>query len=181
MSHVLHRLEMTAYDFALFHSPYPESRFTKPEVYQRVCPTLSPEKDESDQYQASVLFMRKTKAIVEFVQHWTYLVSNITLLDNEIRVEAAGNETVDSRHDQSILSCLLKCRYGEPHRLAILAPGADNGTNLDYGNPDSLRWHLTFFRMQRPNGVIQRPHIHKHRRKSLPHARYPMPLQIEMI
>jgi hypothetical protein len=63
---------------------------------------------KSEQIQATIIFIKKSKETVNFIKDWYNLSCNYHLIDDSISKEENNREFKDHRHDQSIFSLLLK-------------------------------------------------------------------------
>ena len=103
-------------NLALYQLPYLEQEWTKRDVYEIFCPTRSIESDKSGQYAGGHLILRKDAATVKFIQEWTHAMRNFHWVSDEPSLVKNIPSFLEHRHDQSLLSLLLKCKYGEPHK-----------------------------------------------------------------
>merc|ERR1712154_249650 len=106
-------------DLAIEQMTYSERQYTKADIYQYFYgddATLKQKEDGSKQYNANFLVFRKSEWSVHFVQEWLNGVSDFHLVSSE---ESVLNNTKDfkkPRHDQSMLSMLLKSRYSQKEK-----------------------------------------------------------------
>jgi len=71
---------------------------------------------EDKQYNANLILLQNTPSLRQFVDTWVDLASNTTLLWHQ----GLGKQGIrDHRYDQTLLSLLLKCPYGENGKEAM--------------------------------------------------------------
>jgi hypothetical protein len=103
-------------NLALYQLDFLEQEWTKRDVYEEFCPTRNIETDKSGQYAAPHLILRKSKATVRFIQEWIQVMRNFHWVNDEPSKIPNVLSFREHRHDQSLLSLLLKCKYGEPNK-----------------------------------------------------------------
>jgi hypothetical protein len=114
-------------DLAVFQQNFRERSFTKRDAYEYFCrhdndnDSINPSLDTSNQYYGGWFVMRKTPALVHFLQAWETSLANYDLLNDSPSVLAAEIPEFHHQHreDQSLLSLLLKCTYKEPAKRLI--------------------------------------------------------------
>jgi hypothetical protein len=106
-------------NFAIYEMHWLEREWTKRDVYEKYCPTVDPEKDESVQYSAMWMIVRKSNRTLQLISDWLETTKDYHDLNDEPSDldNIAGFH--EHRHDQSLLSLLLKCRYNEPQKQAF--------------------------------------------------------------
>lgn len=103
-------------NLALYQLPYLEQEWTKRDVYQEFCPHRNLENDYSGQYAGGHLILRKEEATIRLVEDWIDVMKNWHWVSDEPSTLPNLPQFQEHRHDQSLLSLLLKCKYGEPHK-----------------------------------------------------------------
>ena len=103
-----------------FQLEHKERLFTKRKMYEYF--GMSPEMDESLQCLSGIIFLKKNVNSVKLVTEWNEINQHYDLINDDMY----PNEFVENRHDQSILSMLLK-RY--PHIELRDETYFDNGWN----------------------------------------------------
>lgn len=103
-------------NLALYQLPYLEQEWTKRDVYEHYCPFLNIEHDKSGQYAGGHLILRKSDATLRLVQDWIDAIQNWHFVSDEPSTIPNIDGFQEHRHDQSLLSLLLKCKYGEPDK-----------------------------------------------------------------
>ncbi len=95
----------------------PEKHWSKGVAYQHFCPGRNQTSDDSGQYYANFLVVKKTVATVELIDGWANAAANYYLINDVDNRHADWPTVKDHRHDQSLLSGSLKCRYSaDTHR-----------------------------------------------------------------
>jgi len=95
----------------------PEKHWNKGVTYQHFCPGLNQTIDDSGQYYANFLVVKKTVATVELIDGWANAAANYYLINDVDKRHADWPTVKDHRHDQSLLSLSIKCRYSaDTHR-----------------------------------------------------------------
>lgn len=93
---------------------YKEYEFTTKDVYDYF--NVS-EADDSDQYNGSFIVVRKNRSTMKFLEEWAEAMSHYELVSDERDQDDHFIKGYGShRHDQSMLSMLIKYKYGEPHK-----------------------------------------------------------------
>jgi hypothetical protein len=95
------------YDLALYQLPYLEHEWTKPKVYQHFCG----DRQDLFQYSANFLVIRNAPQTLKLVEDWTQAMSRYEWINDHIINERSPDNFQEHRHDQSLLSVLLNCRY----------------------------------------------------------------------
>ena len=103
-------------NLALYQLPYLEQEWTKRDVYQEFCPSRDLERDSSGQYAGGHLILRKDNATLGLIEDWIDVMKNWHWVSDEPSTIPNLPQFQEHRHDQSLLSLLLKCKYGEPHK-----------------------------------------------------------------
>jgi hypothetical protein len=127
-------------NFAAYHNFFPENEWSKRELYELLCSHL-PERfmphDRSNQYTGHFFVLRKSPGAMDFMRQYVRLSANYHLLNDEPSVLADNPEFKEHRRDQSILSLLLKCRYGDSGKQVFSHP-----LIKDLGWFDAFTFHL---------------------------------------
>ncbi len=91
---------------------YKEKAYTKADVFTRLGVMDRPDITDSNQFQATIIFLRKCETSVKFLHEWISLwQSDIHLVDDSPSRTPNAAEFIDHRHDQSCFSVLGKL-YG---------------------------------------------------------------------
>jgi hypothetical protein len=103
----------------------PERKWNKRDVYEYYCPHRNQTMDFTGQYNAAWMLMEKTPAIVHLIEDYLKGVSDFHFVSDEESNLENIPAFLENRHDQSILSLILKCRYLENglERFTPLLPG----------------------------------------------------------
>jgi hypothetical protein len=109
---------------ASFQIELPEFAWTKVDLLEHL--RVSQTDRASGQVMSGVLLLRKSKEVHELVREWNLLMrlDNFHFLDDSPSIVPEVEGFVAHRHDQSILSCLLKIRGIEPIPDETYFPGA---------------------------------------------------------
>lgn len=100
-------------DVALEQMSWPENEWTKGDIYDQLCPELLPYYDPSSQYSANFVLLRKNRETVAFVSDWLEAAKNYHLISDEKSNTLKYKDFRANRHDQSLLSMLIRCHYDE--------------------------------------------------------------------
>ena len=57
---------------------------------------------------ATVLIIKKNEGTINFIKDWEFLCNNYHLIDDSISINKNDKDFIENRHDQTILSLLLK-------------------------------------------------------------------------
>lgn len=107
----------TNHDLSLEQVPFKEWAFTKADTYYYFCgQLLTAKQDNTGIYNANWILIRNTPAARQFVNYWVESAQRYHLIEGSMLHDKLPNAPhfLDHRHDQSLLSNLLKCTYGEP-------------------------------------------------------------------
>ena len=86
-----------------------EKYWTKGDLIDHFKVGDSPEITETPQYQANIIFIRKTPQTVALIESWLEVFyNNFQLVDDTPSVSPNATDFQENRHDQSVLSLLLK-------------------------------------------------------------------------
>ena len=100
-------------NLALEQMPYKEKQWTKGDIYSYFNVSEIPDEDETFQYNGSLIVVRKNAATVQFIKDWLTAASDYHLLSDERSIARNAEGFEENRHDQSLLSMLLKQKYLE--------------------------------------------------------------------
>lgn len=100
-------------NYAQYQMPYLEQEWTKRDVYETLCPNRNMEMDKSRQYAGGHVIVRKDEATMALIQDWLDAVANYHWVNDEPSTVPNLQAFREHRHDQSLLSLLLKCKYME--------------------------------------------------------------------
>lgn len=108
INHVNHITERMNDDFFFFSNGHRHVEWCKMDsfIHSNVTPNW-----EQRQVQASVIFMKKTEAVLELIQEWQRLCLIPGLIDDSPSHHANWPTFAEHRHDQAILTC-LQIKYG---------------------------------------------------------------------
>jgi hypothetical protein len=101
--------------FALFETDFEERHYTKQDVLRKYCgaDVSRAARRLREIYSANFLVFIKSPGTTRFLQHWTDGLADFHLVSDEPSVVPNVKVFEDNRHDQSILSTMLKCQYNE--------------------------------------------------------------------
>lgn len=100
-------------DLALEQMSLLENEWTKGDIYDQLCPELLPYYDPNTQYSANFVAIRKNAETVAFVSDWMEAAKNYHLISDEKSNTLKYKDFQSNRHDQSLLSMLIRCSYDE--------------------------------------------------------------------
>jgi len=103
-------------NLALYQMPFLEQEWTKRDVYEAFCPSLNIEEDKSGQYAGGHSIWRRDKATLKLVQDWVDAIQHFDWVNDKPSHKPNILAFREHRHDQLLLSLLLKCKYGEPQK-----------------------------------------------------------------
>ena len=106
-------------DLALEQMSFPEREWTKRDMYESLCPELLQGNDNADQYSGNFVLVQKNAQTMKFVKDWMEAAKNIHLISDEPSVKPNIATFRENRHDQSMLSLLIRCAYGEQGKTAF--------------------------------------------------------------
>jgi hypothetical protein len=140
-------------NLALYLMPFKEKECTKGDVYATVCPDIDdPTEDESLQHAGGFLVVKKTPGTVQFVRKWKEIGSDLHMINNEPSTIVPNHQGFHAcRHDQSVLSSLIKCTYQSPgHSLFPNTKLNSQSETLDPGNPNTWKWDVAMYSIPDP-------------------------------
>ena len=107
-------MEAKGADLALEQMSYLEREWTKNDLYDLMCPGLLPQDDNGGQYNGNFVLLQKNAHTVKFTDDWMMAAKNYHLISDapSQKLNFAGFN--ENRHDQSMLSLLIRCSYAEP-------------------------------------------------------------------
>jgi hypothetical protein len=91
----------------------PEQHWNKQDLYDYYCPHRNQTLDLSGQYNPAWFMLEKTPATIQFIDDYVEGVSDFHLVSDEPSQLPNIPGFIENRHDQSIFSLLVKCRYLE--------------------------------------------------------------------
>jgi len=115
---LLEEMQETGHTLAIYQQDWWERDWNKMDVFAAICGNnADPREDTTGQYSAMWLTLRKTPSTVRLVETWRDWVSNYHYVSDENSTIPNPSFFQEHRHDQSILSLLLKCHYKEPDKV----------------------------------------------------------------
>jgi hypothetical protein len=99
-------------NLALYQMTKLEQEWTKRDVFEEFCP--GEQQQSSFQYSANFIVVRKAPATIDLMRQWSQAMSNYHWINDEPSNVPNVYGFQEHRHDQSLLSVILKCRFGEP-------------------------------------------------------------------
>ena len=132
---LVHTMRVENLTLALYQTTKLMRQWTKPSVYQAMCskhPDYDPRQDQSVQFAAGFLVLRRTPGVLHLMEEWSKAMSRLDwLVDDEEESPTTTSTTTtyttrtattsvshtthpsddfrEHRHDQSLLSCLIQC------------------------------------------------------------------------
>lgn len=106
-------------DLALEQMSWLENEWTKGDIYDQLCPELLPYYDPSSQYSGNFLAIQKNDQTLAFVHDWLKAASDYHLISDEKSSTLKYKDFRGNRHDQSLLSMLIRCSYDERGKTAF--------------------------------------------------------------
>ena len=100
-------------DLALEQMSWAEREWTKGDIYDLLCPEIFPYYDNGTQYSGSFIAIRKNAKTLELVSDWMEAAKNYHLISDEKSNTLKYRGFRENRHDQSLLSMLIRCSYDE--------------------------------------------------------------------
>ena len=100
-------------DLSLEQMSWLENEWTKGDVYDQLCPELLPYYDPNTQYSGNFIAIRKNAETVAFISDWMDAAKNYHLISDEKSATLKYDRFRANRHDQSLLSMLIRCSYDE--------------------------------------------------------------------
>jgi hypothetical protein len=100
-------------DFALEQMSFRENEWTKGDIYDQLCPELLPYYDPSFQYSANFIAIQKNDQTMALIHDWVKAASDYHLISDEKSNTLKFKKFQVNRHDQSLLSMLIRCSYDE--------------------------------------------------------------------
>jgi hypothetical protein len=131
MSHVVESMALQDHDFAIQQwRGGPETKYTKGDIFQHFGLSDYGKLPETNtfQYSASFFVVQKTPSTIEFFSEWANRMEDYHLVSDEPSKLPNVPEFYENRHDQSMLSMVLKFIYndGGPTKTEI---------EIDVNNP----------------------------------------------
>lgn len=112
---LLETMEDTNHDLGISQMSYLERDWTKGDVY-KIFNVRKPSDDDGQQYWAGWMVLRKIPATIQLTKEWVEAARDYHLLSDEESIEPNSKTFSDNRHDQSLLSMLLRFKYKEPDK-----------------------------------------------------------------
>ena len=107
-------------DFALIKTYFRENEYTKDDIYEHFYGgKFNQTEDKSNQYATGKLIFRKSDWSIRFLQQWIEPVSDFHLVSDEASIIPNFPAFEDNRHDQSMISMLLKSKYPQREEAGI--------------------------------------------------------------
>jgi hypothetical protein len=114
MYHLLETMIRSNKTLALYQTNFLERNYCKRDVLEAYCGSELQRADGSRQYSANFIVARKSSGTIQFVQDWMQGMANYQLINDEPSILATEQKGLkEHRHDQAILSAMLKCKYNE--------------------------------------------------------------------
>lgn len=118
LAYLLETMQERNADLVLEQMQFKEKEWTKGDIYsyfndnasqqQQQQAPMMPDADESLQYNGSLIILQKNAATVQFVSDWIEVVKNYHLLSDEPSIAPNAKGFKENRHDQSLVSMLIK-------------------------------------------------------------------------
>jgi hypothetical protein len=113
---LLETMEDRDADLAIEQMSWPEKEWTKNDLYDSMCPGLLQKDDDANQYTGNFVLIQKNAQTVKFVDEWMEAAKNYHLISDEPSRKPNVARFRENRHDQSLLSLLIRCAHGEPRK-----------------------------------------------------------------
>jgi hypothetical protein len=115
MSDLLETMLRQNQTLALYQMTFPERLYCKRDVLEHYCRTA---RDlalarGSSQYSGNFLVFRKSSGTIRFVEEWMEGMADFHLISDEESDLPELEVFINHRHDQAILSTMIKCQYKE--------------------------------------------------------------------
>lgn len=111
---LLKTMEAKGADLAIEQMSHLEREWTKNDSYDLMCPGLLPQDDNGGQYNANFVLLQKNVHTVKFIDDWMVAATNYHLISDKPSQKLNFEGFKENRHDQSMLSLLIRCAYAEP-------------------------------------------------------------------
>ena len=111
---LLKTMEAKGADLAIEQTSFLEREWTKNDLYDLMCPDLLPQDDNGGQYNGNFVLLQKNAHTVKFIDDWMVAAKNYHLISDEPSQKLNFAGFKENRHDQSMLSLLIRCAYAEP-------------------------------------------------------------------
>jgi hypothetical protein len=126
---------------ALYEMDLLERQYNKRDAYQYYCgANQDPVKDSTRQYGSSFVVIRNTPNILSFLNDWQDGMTHYTMLNDRPSKLEDVEDFVHHKHDQSLLSVLLKCHHAQAYQERLAFEGANK-------NSSSTDWPVHVFRI----------------------------------
>lgn len=90
-----------------------EYTWTKGDIFQHFNVSYNDPIATSPQYSMNFMVMQKNPQVIQLIQEWAWLIENYHLVSDEPSLYQNQDTFSENRHDQSLLSMLLKVRYSD--------------------------------------------------------------------
>ena len=133
MAHLIAKMAIQNFTVAVMQDEYPETMGTKGDVFHQYCGMDGKSKTSSlnqsqlrvlnDEYTYSskMVVIRKSPGAHQLIKDWMDGVAVYSMLDDSKGTRKSFAKFSEHRHEESILSVLLKCKYQEPGKR-LFAP-----------------------------------------------------------
>lgn len=116
LSNLLQFMHLSNTSLALYETDLLERQYNKRDAYQYYCgENQDPVQDTTYQLGSSMVVVRKTEAMVAFLNEWQNGMTHYTMLNDRPSKLEDVEDFVQHKHDQSLLSVILKCRYSQAY------------------------------------------------------------------
>jgi hypothetical protein len=114
---LLEKMVATGKNGAIYELEFNEEDWTKADVLHNMCGERFVEVyAKTRQYSGNFLVLRKEAATMKFVDEWIAASSNFHWISDARSIYPNVPTFQEHRHDQSLISLLLKCKYHEPEK-----------------------------------------------------------------
>jgi hypothetical protein len=115
MSDLLEKMLRQNQTLALYQMTFLERLYCKRDVLEHYCRTDMDLElaGVSSQYSGNLLVFRKSSGTIRFVQEWMEGLADFHLISDDGSNLPELGEFIDHRHDQAILSAMIKCKHKE--------------------------------------------------------------------
>jgi hypothetical protein len=145
LKNLLQFMHQSNTSLALYETDLLERQYNKRDAYQYYCSEANQDqvKDSTRQYGSSLVVIRKTPTILSFLKDWQDGMTHYTMLNDRPSSEVEDVEDfVHHKHDQSLLSVLLKCHHAQAYNERLVFEGANNSNKNS-----STDWPVHVFRI----------------------------------
>jgi hypothetical protein len=110
---IIETMDQRHANLAAEQMPFREWAFHKADSFAYICNGTLPESDQTGQYNANWLVVRKSAATENFVNAWVRACSNVHIISDEDSYLPENPGYYKHRRDQALFSALLKCDFEE--------------------------------------------------------------------